>query len=82
MFHGFDVEGALHEFLLVIILLELFELLTLYIKEHHVSMRLVAELGVVALVRKLVITVDYKSLGWEVMLGMAPLIFVLGWIYV
>ncbi|MDV3103336.1 phosphate-starvation-inducible PsiE family protein [Thermococcus waiotapuensis] len=82
MFHGFDVEGALHEFLLVIILLELFELLTLYIKEHHVSMRRVAELGVVALVRKLVITVDYKSLGWEVMLGMAALIFVLGWIYV
>jgi uncharacterized membrane protein (DUF373 family) len=82
MLHGFDIEDALHQFLLVIILLELFELLTLYIKEHHVSMRRVAELGVVALVRKLVITVDYRTLGWDILLGMAALIFVLGWIYV
>ncbi|BAD85327.1 hypothetical membrane protein, conserved [Thermococcus kodakarensis KOD1] len=82
MLQGFDIEETLHEFLLVIILLELFELLTLYIKEHHVSMRRVAELGVVALVRKLVITIDYKALGWELLIGMAALIFVLGWIYV
>lgn len=82
MLQGFDVEEALHEFLLVIILLELFELLTLYIKEHHVSMRRVAELGVVAIVRKLVITVDYKALGWDILIGMATLIFTLGWIYV
>ncbi len=82
MFHGFDVEEALHEFLLVIILLELFELLSLYIKEHHVSMRRVAELGVVALVRKLVITADYSTMGWETLTSMAVLIFVLGWIYI
>jgi uncharacterized membrane protein (DUF373 family) len=82
MFHGFEVEEALHEFLLVIILLELFELLSLYIKEHHVSMRRVAELGVVAIVRKLVITADYKALGWQTLVAMAILIFVLGWIYV
>jgi uncharacterized membrane protein (DUF373 family) len=82
MLHGFDVEEALHQFLLVIILLELFELLVLYIKEHHVSMRRVAELGVVAIVRKLVITVDYKALGWQTLVGMAVLILALGWIYV
>ncbi|MDI3476057.1 MAG: hypothetical protein PWQ95_1785 [Thermococcaceae archaeon] len=82
IFAGVNVEEALHELLLVIILLELFELLTLYIKEHHVSMRRVAELGVVAIVRKLVITVDYKVLGWEILVGMAALIFTLGWIYV
>ncbi|MBP1912866.1 phosphate-starvation-inducible PsiE family protein [Thermococcus stetteri] len=82
MVHGFDVEEVLHRFLLIIILLELFELLTLYIKEHHVSMRRVAELGVVAIVRKLVITVDYKALGWDILIGMAALIFALGWIYV
>jgi uncharacterized membrane protein (DUF373 family) len=82
MFHGFDVEEALHQFLLVIILLELFELLSLYIKEHHVSMRRVAELGVVAVVRKLVITADYNALGWQTLVGMSLFIFVLGWIYV
>ncbi|NJF24972.1 phosphate-starvation-inducible PsiE family protein [Thermococcus sp. Bubb.Bath] len=82
MFHGLEVEEALHQFLLVIILLELFELLSLYIKEHHVSMRRVAELGVVAIVRKLVITADYNALGWQTLLGMSVLIFVLGWIYV
>ncbi|ASJ02515.1 hypothetical protein A3L09_04225 [Thermococcus profundus] len=82
MLHGTDVEEALHEFLLVIILLELFELLSLYIKEHHVSMRRVAELGVVAIVRKLVITADYNALGWQTLISMAAVIFVLGWIYV
>jgi len=82
MFHGFNVEEALHQFLLAIILLELFELIALYIKEHHVSMRRVAELGVVALVRKLVITTDYSALGWQTLFGTAAIMFALGWIYV
>jgi uncharacterized membrane protein (DUF373 family) len=82
MFHGVNVDDALHQLLLIIILLEIFELLSLYIKEHHVSMRRVVELGVVAMVRKLIITSDYSSLGWTTLIGIAALIFVLGWIYV
>ncbi|WP_297503424.1 phosphate-starvation-inducible PsiE family protein, partial [Thermococcus sp.] len=57
-------------------------LLAMYLKEHHVSMRNVVELGVLAMVRKIIITPDYSKLGWQVLFGMAALLFVMGWIYV
>ena len=81
-FHAFNIEEVLHQIVLVIIFLEIFELLTMYVKEHHVSMRNVVELGVLAMVRKIIITLDYNQLGWQTLIGMASLIFVMGWIYV
>ncbi|MEO2152021.1 MAG: phosphate-starvation-inducible PsiE family protein [Thermococcus sp.] len=81
-FHAFNIEEILHQIVLVVIFLEIFELLTMYVKEHHVSMRNVVELGVLAMVRKIIITLDYNQLGWQTLFGMAALIFVLGWIYV
>jgi len=80
--HGPNIEEVLHQIVLVIIFLEIFELLTMYVKEHHVSMRNVVELGVLAIVRKIIITLDYNQLGWQTLIGMAALIFVMGWIYV
>ena len=80
--HSLDIENVLHQIVLVIIFLEIFELLTMYVKEHHVSMRNVVELGVLAMVRKIIITLDYNQLGWQTLIGMATLIFVMGWIYV
>jgi len=80
--HSLNIEEVLHQIVLVIIFLEIFELLTMYVKEHHVSMRNVVELGVLAMVRKIIITLDYNQLGWQTLLGMAALIFVMGWIYV
>ncbi len=80
--HAFNIEEVLHQIVLVIIFLEIFELLTMYVKEHHVSMRNVVELGVLAMVRKIIITLDYNQLGWQTLIGMASLIFVMGWIYV
>jgi len=81
-FHGFNIEEVLHQIVLIIIFLEIFELLAMYVKEHHVSMRNVVELGVLAMVRKIIITLDYNQLGWQTLIGMAVLIFVMGWIYV
>jgi len=80
--YTFNIEDVLHQIVLVIIFLEIFELLTMYVKEHHVSMRNVVELGVLAMVRKIIITLDYNQLGWQTLMGMAALIFVMGWIYV
>jgi len=80
--HHFDVELVLHQIVLIIIFLEIFELLAMYVKEHHVSMRNVVELGVLAMVRKIVITLDYTKMPWTTLLGIASLIFVMGWIYV
>ncbi|WP_297508287.1 phosphate-starvation-inducible PsiE family protein [Thermococcus sp.] len=80
--HGLNVEEILHQIVLIIIFLEIFELLAMYVKEHHVSMRNVVELGVLAMVRKIIITLDYNQLGWQTLIGMSALIFVMGWIYV
>ena len=57
--HGIEPELVLHQIVLIIIFLEIFELLAMYVREHHVSMRNVVELGVLAMVRKIVITPDY-----------------------
>lgn len=77
-----SIEDVLHNIVLAIIFLEIFELLTMYVKEHHVSMRNVVELGVLAMVRKIIITLDYNQLGWQTLFGMAALILVMGWIYI
>ena len=78
----FDVEEVLHTIVMIIIFLEILELLSLYLKEHHVSMRNVVELGILAMVRKVIITPDYSKLGWQTLLGMSALMLVMGWIYV
>jgi len=80
--HTSNIEEVLHQIVLVIIFLEIFELLSMYVREHHVSMRNVVELGVLAMVRKIIITLDYNQLGWQTLFGIAALIFVMGWIYV
>lgn len=80
--HNFNVEEILHQVVLIILFLEIFELLAMYVKEHHVSIRNVVELGVLAMVRKIIITIDYNQLSWQTLLGMSALILVMGWIYV
>jgi len=80
--HSLDIEEVLHQIVMVIIFLEILELLAMYLKEHHVSMRNVVELGVLAMVRKIIITPDYSKLGWQTLLSIAALLFVMGWIYV
>jgi len=79
---NFDVESILHQVVLIIIFLEIFEMLAIYIKEHHVSMRNIVELGLLATIRKLIISTDYNQFGWQLLIAVAVLIFVMGWVYV
>ena len=44
-------------------------------------MRRVAEPGVVAISRKLVITVNYNQVGWQTLISLAALIPARGWVY-
>ncbi|WP_297458105.1 phosphate-starvation-inducible PsiE family protein [Thermococcus sp.] len=80
--HRFDVEEVLHTVVMIIIFLEVLELLSMYLEEHHVSMRNVVELGILAMVRKVIVTPDYSKIGWQTLFGMSALMFVMGWIYV
>ncbi|NJE01593.1 phosphate-starvation-inducible PsiE family protein [Thermococcus sp. JdF3] len=78
---NFAPEQALQGIVLVLIFLEIFEIIVMYIIYHHVPMKNVVEIGVLALVKELLITLDLTELGWGVLLGMAALIAAMGWVY-
>jgi len=77
----FAPEDALQSIVLILIFLEIFEIIVMYIIYHHVPMKNVVEIGVLALVKELLITLDLTELGWQVLLGMAALIAAMGWVY-
>ena len=82
IFTGFDVEDVLQEIVTILIFLEIFEILTLYFLHHHVHMRNVVEIGVLALVKELLVNINIEAIPWETLLAIAALIFVLGILYV
>lgn len=45
----------------------------IHIIYHNVPMKNVVEIGVLALVKELLVTLDLTELGWQVLLGMAAL---------
>ncbi|NJE10778.1 phosphate-starvation-inducible PsiE family protein [Thermococcus sp. MAR1] len=77
----FSPEEALHGIVLILIFLEMFEIITLYVIYHHVPMKNVVEIGVLVIVKELIVAIDLTTLGWQMLLGMAVLIAVMGWVY-
>ncbi len=82
IFTGFDVQEVLQRIVTILIFLEIFEILSMYFLYHHVNMRNVVEIGVLALVKELLVTLNLQELGWENMLAMAALILVMGILYI
>ncbi len=82
IFTGFDVQEVLQEIVTILIFLEIFEILSLYFLHHHVNIKNVVEIGVLALVKELLINLNLQALGWETLLAMAVLIFVMGILYI
>ncbi|ASJ09632.1 hypothetical protein A3L11_10470 [Thermococcus siculi] len=74
-------EEALHAIVLVLIFLEIFEIISMYVRYHHVPMKNVVEIGVLALVKELLVTLDLKDLGWQMLVAIAILIAAMGWVY-
>ncbi len=79
---GFDVESVLQGIVLILIFFELFEIIAMYLLHHHVSMKNVVEIGVLAIVKELLIVTDLESIHWQSMVAMALLILVMGGLYV
>jgi uncharacterized membrane protein (DUF373 family) len=77
----FDPEEALQGIVLILIFLEVFEIIAMYIIYHHVPMKNVVEIGVLALVKELLVTINLEELGWQMLFGIAALIAAMGWIY-
>jgi uncharacterized membrane protein (DUF373 family) len=79
---NFNVETILQGIVLILIFLEILEIISMYVAYHHVQMRNIVEIGVLALVKEFLTTLDIAAIGWETLLALSALIFVMGWIYV
>ena len=79
---GFDVESVLQGIVLILIFFELFEIIAMYLLYHHVSLKNVVEIGVLAIVKELLIVTDLESMQWQRMAAMALLILVMGALYI
>ena len=79
---GLDAQTILQEIVTILIFLEIFEILSMYFLHHHVNLRSVVEIGVLAIVKELLVTLDLRELGWENMLAIATLILVMGMLYI
>jgi uncharacterized membrane protein (DUF373 family) len=80
--NNFNVEDVLQNIVIILIFLEILEILSMYILYHHVAIKNVVEIGVLALVKELLVTLNLKELGWEMLIGIAALVLVMGWIYI
>nr|WP_206204777.1 phosphate-starvation-inducible PsiE family protein [Thermococcus sp. MV11] len=80
-FRHFVPEDALQGIVLILIFLEVFEIIVMYIAYHHVPMKSVVEIGVLALVKELLVNIDLAELGWQMLFGIAALIAAMGWVY-
>ena len=79
---GMNVEAVLQGIVLILIFLEIFGIIWMYFRYHHVSMKNVVEIGVLAMVKELLITLDLHAFGWETLLAVSALIAAMGSIYV
>ncbi len=79
---GLDAQAVLQRVVTILIFLEVFEILSMYFLHHHVHLRSVVEIGVLAIVKELLVTLDLQELGWENMLALAALILVMGILYI
>ncbi|ASJ04983.1 MULTISPECIES: phosphate-starvation-inducible PsiE family protein [Thermococcus] len=77
----FSPDEALQGIVLILIFLEVFEIIAMYIIYHHVPMKNVVEIGVLALVKELLVTINLEELGWQMLFGIAALIAAMGWVY-
>ncbi len=80
--NGSDAQGILQGVVTILIFLEIFEILSMYFLYHHVNLRSVVEIGVLAIVKELLVTLNLQELGWETMVAIATLILVMGILYI
>lgn len=68
--------------LVTIILIETYRILIIYLRQHRVSLSHIFEVGIVALIQKIVVTSDFRELDSIKLFAVAALIFVLGYLYI
>ena len=77
MLSGADFSLVLADILFMLVLLELFRLLVIYLEEHHVSVATMVEVGIVSTVREVILR-GVLHIEWQQVLVVCALIVTLG----
>ncbi|NJE41674.1 phosphate-starvation-inducible PsiE family protein [Thermococcus sp. GR6] len=67
--------------LVTVILIETYRILIIYLRQHRVSLTHILEVGIVALIQKLIVASDFENMDAFKLLSIAILLFVLGYLY-
>ena len=74
---GTDFSAVISDILFILVLIELFRLLVIYLEEHRVSVATMVEVGIVATLRE-VILIGAMQVDWRQMLVLCAFILTLG----
>ena len=74
---GSDFSAVISDILFILVLIELFRLLVIYLEEHRVSVATMVEVGIVATLRE-VILIGAMQVDWRQMLVLCAFILTLG----
>jgi uncharacterized membrane protein (DUF373 family) len=77
MVQGIDFSAVLGDILFILVLLELFRLLQLYLAEHRVSVETMVEVGIVSTLREVILR-GALHIEWPQLLAVCAFIFTLG----
>jgi uncharacterized membrane protein (DUF373 family) len=73
----FDFRNVISEVLFMLVMVELVRLLLVYLREHHVAMDFMVELGIVSILREVVLK-GVVELDWEQIIAISVFLLVLG----
>jgi len=76
-----DPKLLIANILVTIILIETYRILIIYLRQHRVSMSHILEVGIVALVQKIIVASDFKELDALKLFAIGGLLLVLGYLY-
>jgi len=74
---GTDFSQVLADIMFILVLIELFRLLQIYLEEHRISVSTMVEVGIVATLREVLLT-GAMQVDWRQMLVLCAFILTLG----
>jgi len=74
---GTDFSPVLADIMFILVLIELFRLLQIYLEEHRISVSTMVEVGIVATLREVLLT-GAMQVDWRQMLVLCAFILTLG----
>lgn len=77
LFGGTDFSAVVADILFILVLIELFRLLIIYLEEHRISVATMVEVGIVATLREVILT-GVMLVDWKQMLVLCAFILTLG----